>query len=207
MDCLASNPWAGSTDPTKSGLSSSYQWACGQCQSIPTDESTNPGAARAQCKACIASPTAQALYPGILTAGELGGPGPARDNDFGRCVYFANQTYLINTNSLEIKGIYDSCKAGLPTLSKLDCMQVRSDGSPPASLLFPSMLVASLPIVPFLTHPPLPASSPAQCMFAAEQGAANSNTGYNLQASPSKDWACASYCQVRGLTLMWLGGS
>lgn len=159
MTCLESNPWAGSTDPTKSYLINSYQWACGQCLSIPA------GAARDQCMACIASPTAQPLYPGILTADELALPGAittdptptARDNDFGRCVYYANQTYLINSGSTEIQGIYDSCKSDLATSTKLECMQ---------------------------------------CMFAAEQGDQNpAHPTYNLQASPSKDWACASYCQ------------
>lgn len=127
MTCLEQNPWAGSTDPEKSYLINSYQWACGQCQSIPA------GPARDQCMTCIASPTAQALYPGILTADELANPGAittdptptARDNDFGRCVYYANQTYLINSGSTEIQGVYDACKTGLLTSSKLQCMQVR----------------------------------------------------------------------------------
>ena len=45
-------------------------------------------------------------------------------------------------------------------------------------------------------------------MFAAEQGDVNLDSpSFNIQASPSKDWACASYCQVRGLTLMELGES
>jgi hypothetical protein len=152
MDCLEENPFAGETDPEKSYLINSYQWACGQCQSIPVNEITDPGAARAQCKACIATPNAERTYPGILSAFEFAStttdPTPtARDNDFGRCVYYANQTYLINTGSAEIKGVYESCKTGLQTSTKLQCVQV--GGGP-----------GFFPLSAALTYPPADILSP-----------------------------------------------
>lgn len=164
MDCLEQNPFA--NNPAKAYLTNSYQWACGQCQSIPINEPTNPGAARAQCKACIASPTAQRIWPGILSAFEFAStttdPTPtARDNDFGRCVYFSNQTYLINTGSAEIKGVFESCKTGLQTSTKLQCAQC----------MFAAQKSA-------ISNPDSTTTLP-----------------YKLQIATPKDWACASYCQ------------
>lgn len=135
--CLGNDPWKGETlTPATQYLRDSYFYACAQCSKIKI--SGDAGAARANCYTCIKSKLAKPQGSptfGILSWAEENSDGynPAvgRANDFGACVFLANQSYLVATGSVDVTGPYANCvpKAGdppiaIPITQCIDCMSV-----------------------------------------------------------------------------------